>query len=742
MNTPVRPDRVVRFGEFELDPDAGELRRNGTRVSLPEQPFRLLTVLLERPGTIATRDELRQRLWDADTFVDFEHGLNAAVKRLRDALGDSAEQPRYIDTVPKRGYRFIASLHRTTSPSLDSHPAPGTPDTGDAALDLVAPSTTPGYTRELRRIRLRPRWWVGAAAVGLIVAAFITAWLSWRASTTSRAAQSVMHFPIDLGPDVSLASPVLMSSNGERFVFLSNGRLVTRKLSQEGLVPLGGTEGAQEFFLSPDSQHVAFLVAGKLKRMALDGGGAVTIADLPGDTRGATWGEDGTMVFGGVRTGLARVSESGGTPQPLTRLEPGEWTHRQPQFLPGGRALIFTSHKGPEDFDLARIEVLMLNDGTRRSLQDNAYFGRFVGDAGATGYLTFFRAGRMWAAAFDPIRLELLGSPFPVLEDVVYDDVFGTAAVDASRTGTLVYRRQSKVRVDWLERDGSTRPLLENPDYYKFARLSPDGKKVALYAASSLVVYDIERRQVTARLTRGIRVGQPIWTADGRFVIFGRSRGLSWVPSDGPSEPRLLFEAANPPPRFPWSFRREDNRLAYTENTGNTAVRNNWDVWTVKVRSDEAGLRSGEPEEFLVGADDEGQPQFSPDGRWVAYRSAKTGRSEVYVRRFPKDEQVWQVSARGGQRPLWSRSELFFQQGDQIMAAPYTVADSRIDFGIPRIWSARRLAALGELGGYSVTPDGARIAAIVPDPLSEPHTAQSVTLIVNAVKQFRQLAPR
>ena len=82
MNPPVRPDRVLRFGEFELDQDAGELRRNGTRVSLPEQPFRLLTVLLERPGTIATRDELRERLWGTDTFVDFEHGVNAAVKRL------------------------------------------------------------------------------------------------------------------------------------------------------------------------------------------------------------------------------------------------------------------------------------------------------------------------------------------------------------------------------------------------------------------------------------------------------------------------------------------------------------------------------------------------------------------------------------------------------------------------------------------------------------------------------------
>jgi eukaryotic-like serine/threonine-protein kinase len=362
-----------------------------------------------------------------------------------------------------------------------------------------------------------------------------------------------------------------------------------------------------------------------------------------------------------------------------------------------------------------------------------------VGDAGGTGHLTFFRDGKMWAAPFDPARLELLGSPVPVLEDVAYDDVGGSAAVDASRTGTLVYRRPSKVRVDWLERDGSTRPLLKDPGDYQFARLSPDGKKVALYAAGSLFVYDIEGRRVTARLTRGIRVAQPIWTADGRFVIFGRSGGLSWVRSDGPSEPRLLFEAGNPPPRFPWSFSREDNRLAYTENTG---AGNSWDVWIVKVLNGEAGLRPGKPEEFLVGPDDEGNPQFSPDGRWVAYRSAKTGRSEVYVRRFPKDEQVWPVSVGGGTLPSWSRSELFFRQDDQIMAVPYTVADSRIDFGIPRIWSEHRLAALGQFGGYSVAPDGTRIAAIVPDPLSEPRSVQTVSLISNAVEEFRRLAPR
>ena len=103
-------ERVARFGPFALNVRAGELRRAGRKVSLQDQPLQVLTALLERPGALVTRDELRRRLWPADTFVDFEHGLNAAVKRLRDALGDSAEAPAYVETVPRRGYRLVAPV--------------------------------------------------------------------------------------------------------------------------------------------------------------------------------------------------------------------------------------------------------------------------------------------------------------------------------------------------------------------------------------------------------------------------------------------------------------------------------------------------------------------------------------------------------------------------------------------------------------------------------------------------------
>src|ERR1041385_3073706 len=107
--------RTVHFGTFEVDLHAGELRRNGSKVKLQEQPFQVLTVLLERPGSVVTREELQKRLWAVDTFVDFDHSLNAAIRRLRDALGDSAENPRFVETVARRGYRFMAPVTTTVA---------------------------------------------------------------------------------------------------------------------------------------------------------------------------------------------------------------------------------------------------------------------------------------------------------------------------------------------------------------------------------------------------------------------------------------------------------------------------------------------------------------------------------------------------------------------------------------------------------------------------------------------------
>jgi len=128
VSSPDLPDCVIRCGEFAASPETGELYRNGTKIKLQGQPFEILSLLLKRPGRIVTREELRRQLWPSDTFVDFEHGLNAAVNRLREALEDSAEEPRFIETVPRRGYRFVAPIEAGHSVDPAAEVTQGPPD--------------------------------------------------------------------------------------------------------------------------------------------------------------------------------------------------------------------------------------------------------------------------------------------------------------------------------------------------------------------------------------------------------------------------------------------------------------------------------------------------------------------------------------------------------------------------------------------------------------------------------------
>src|ERR1700733_11217944 len=153
--------RAARFGAFEVDLRSGELRKHGIRLKIQDQPFQVLAHLLEHPGEVVTREELRQKLWPADTFVDFDTGLNSAIKKLRDALSDSAEEPRYIETLPRRGYRFIAHVEN------GDPPAPIPIEKRLATVPPVAPRSEPPKKR---------RFIVAAGIAAILVVAALVAW--------------------------------------------------------------------------------------------------------------------------------------------------------------------------------------------------------------------------------------------------------------------------------------------------------------------------------------------------------------------------------------------------------------------------------------------------------------------------------------------------------------------------------------------------------------------------------------
>lgn len=726
---------LVRFGTFELDPSSGELKRNGRRVPLQDQPARALSLLVSRPGQLVTRDELRQALWPTDMFLEFDTALNIVIAKVRHALADVAVSPRFIETVPKRGYRFIADVHEAGDRSLATAPEVEPTAVEDPRFAGDADrSVSVG-----RSGAVRFSGWIAAA---LLLASVSAAVYFWRFNWMPRTAEAaVMQLEVSLGPDASLRSApgpsIAISPNGERLVFVSNNRLMTRRLDHRVSTPLVGTEGVTTFFFSPDSRSLAFVADGKLRRLALDATSVVTIADAP-EARGGSWAEDGTIVLSDVSGGLMRVPV-GGPAEPLTRLEPNEFTHRWPQFLPGGRAVVFTSHTAPTWWTRGRVEALSLADGRRKLLQDRATFGRFVADAHGNGYLTFMRGSTLLAAAFDPVRLELAGEPFPVLDDVAYDNT-GAAHVDLSRTGTIVARTQTRFRLAWLESSGAARAFGE-PGDYEAPALSRDGSLVAYSSVGDLWVYDV-RRDVRTQVTKGLAVTRPKhWTPDDRFIVFSTPEGIWRGRPDGGALPQLMLPAAPPRVRVASSSASASggSRLAFHEvTTGNPSK---WDLWTVLL--DAGGARIGEPKAFLRTENDERESDLSPDGRWVAYSASEAGgRFDIYVRAFPDDGRRWKISDGGGVYPRWSasRSTLFFVTDGLLMAAPYAVKGGVFAPGKPRVWSRQPLAA--EPGPnpfpYSVSADGERIIAVVADDASDQYSRRHVTLWVNAFTDLRR----
>jgi serine/threonine-protein kinase len=550
-----------------------------------------------------------------------------------------------------------------------------------------------------------------------------------------------MQLAVNLGPGVSLRTgpgpSVAISPNGKRLVFVSDGRLMTRRLDQRDSTVLADTDGLTSFFFSPEGESVAFVAHGKLKRLALDGTSVVTMTDAP-EGRGGSWAEDGAIVLAGLSGGLMRVPSGGGPAEPLTRLGPNEFTHRWPQFLPGGHAILFTSNTSPTWWSRGRVEALSLADGRRKLLQDRATFGRFVAAGNGKGYLTFVRNSVLFAAAFDPVRLELTGEPFPVLDDVAYDNT-GAAHVDVSHTGTIVARTQTRLRLAWLESSGSTRVFGE-PGDYEAPALSSDGTLVAYSSMGDLWLYDVVR-DVRTQVTKGIAVTRPKhWTPDDHFIVFSTPEGIWRARPDGAS-PQLMVPAAPPRVRVASSSvsDRRGTRLAFHEVTTGNASK--WDLWTILV--DHAGVRVGEPEAFLRTDADERESDFSPDGCWVAYATSENGgQFDVFVRAFPDDGRRWKISDGGGVFPRWSpaQSTLFFVADGLLMAAPYSIKDGVFTPGKPRVWSRQPLAS--EPGPnpfpYSVSADGSRVMAVIPDDASEQYGRSHVTLWVNAPADLRR----
>jgi eukaryotic-like serine/threonine-protein kinase len=284
---------------------------------------------------------------------------------------------------------------------------------------------------------------------------------------------------------------------------------------------------------------------------------------------------------------------------------------------------------------------------------------------------------------------------------------------------------------------------LANPGIYKRPRLSPDGRRLALSrtegSSNDIWVCDWQRDSLTRLTFGGGSYDYPAWSPDGRYVAFQTTDGISWTRADGAGKPQALTQSKNL--QLPWSFTPDGKRLAFMEVSTATG----FDIWTLPLESGGAGLRAGKPEPFLQTPSDERQPSFSPDGRWLAYSSSESGMFQVYVRAFPEKGGTWQVSDGGGVYPEWSRNgrELFFSTEDnRIMVAGYTAKGDSFVPDKPRVWSEKRVGTTPFNPNYDLSPDGKRIAALMPPDAPEVRNAQNhVIFLQNFFDEVRRRAP-
>jgi Tol biopolymer transport system component len=519
-----------------------------------------------------------------------------------------------------------------------------------------------------------------------------------------------------------VGSSIELSPDATRLVYVSGTtqvqQLYVRPLNQLDATKLsdgntGSTSPYQPFF-SPDGQWLGYVTASEMRKVPVSGGTPLTLTKVS-RSRGASWSPDGTIIFAAnPASGLFRVSAAGGDAQPVTTLDKAkkEATHRWPQVLPGGKAVIFTSHtQSTADFDNATIEVVVLATGERKVLQNGGSYGRYV----PTGHLVYVSKAALFAVPFNLSRLEVTGSPAPVVQDVFWNPTEGAAQYTFSSTGVLTYLRGgpevAKYTIVSVDRRGGTTKLIEEAGAYGNPRLSPDGKRLSLTVLRDgnfdIWVYDLERGVPTRLTFDDAPETEQVWSPDGRFLAFSSGRAgadnLYRKRADGSGEEERLTTSDNP--MWPTSWSSDGRTIAIAA----MGVNGNFDVTMLS-------LADKKVEPLLNTNFREADPAISPDGRWLAYSSNESGRLEVYVRPYPSGAGRWQVSDAGGGFPRWAGNgrELFYRVDDGLMSASIEGIGDSLRTGKPtRLFTgAFRGGATGiSIGGntfadYDVSADG------------------------------------
>lgn len=646
--------------------------------------------------------------FDGDSITDI---LAAVVK----------EQPDWTSLPASTHEPVQRLLHRC----LAKDPKQRLRDIGDARLDIsevlnggtyhAITEPEPGAKETPYRRRIVP-WTIAALAIMVAVSA-----LYFRKASTENTSAEMRQFTLaqpDEGPlDLTYGGSVLFSPDGTQLVssirVSGKRQLFLRALSSAQAQPLDGTQGASDPFFSPDGKWLAFFAAGMLKKISVSGGAAEVICKAE-NPRGGVWTNDDFIVFTpDTDSPVYRVRASGGQAEAISSLRSSdkERSHRWPDVLPGGKAILFSvAYEIGNPLDDASIAVLDLSTGKHKTLIKGGAFPRYA----PTGHLVYARRGALIAVPFDVERLEVTGAPVTVQEHLMTTVVNGRAQFSFSSKGDFAYIQERANNselgqvLEWVDRRGGAQALINVRHEYSGPRLSPDGRTLFMEIAdpaAAIWVYDMGRGTLSRVTQGGVSYG-PIPSPDGRRLAYQATRdgvtGVMISNVDGGNEERLTSDKRF---NFPTSWSPDGKQLLITgaNESGNSDVR------LVSVDGDRKQLT------LIQGPFNAGGARFSPDGHWIAYVSDESGRYEVYVRSYPEGGTRIPISSAGGTQPVWSRNgrELFFRNGDQTISVTVGLSPSPV-VGKPETLFTRTTfddssgPAYGMSADYDVSLDGQR----------------------------------
>jgi serine/threonine-protein kinase len=604
------------------------------------------------------------------------------------------------------------------------------------ALATVPLTPTPPGTASVRsvpfpRLRTRLAWLLPLAAV-LTLAAF-GAWRLVAASTERSIVR--LTFPAST-PQVDGTFgwfPTLaIGPTGRDLVFRNGELLHVRAIDDFTPRPLAGTEGASMPAFSPDGEWVAFQQEGRLRRISLAGGSITDIA-LAGPGPGLTWGEDGRIYFSflGGNGGIWRVPAAGGALEPVTVVSDSamEHVHAWPQLLPGGKDLLFTVI-GPSGGALdSRIVVEALGSGNRRTIAEGATFGRYL-PSGHLLYLT--NEGTVYAAAYNRGKASLTGAPQPVLTDVSVASWGGGVPLAVSAEGTLVFEPGIAAPpriVRAVDRTGRDAGEIVPAGDLDGVRLSPDGRRVAanVRAPSKNDIWLFGPEGEPERLTFDEAEDEfPVWSPDGLSIAYtsslaSQARRVQMRAVAAGTRPRRILTWPRHLHLSGWS--RDGKWLLGYDVSPTTGQ----DVWAIAVDgSDSIPVAAGPASEA--------QPDFSPDGRWVAFETNESGRPEIFVVSFPDLAVRRQISTNGGRVPRWDRTgkTLYYLEGEDVVEAPMSAATG-VRAGPNRVLFQTRARV------FDVSPDGHRFILVLPNSAA---VSPGIHVVLDWIRELRERVSR